>query len=181
MNYDRKERNNKQEKMFRTKVIKYQPKKINRKAQRKIQNSRVKAPVPRRPKLEPEQMENEQNQLDIANNSANDKIFEESEKYKNIQVARCPEGCGRSFNILTLSKHQKICKKIFVKKRKKWDSHKQRKYIEGGAPDEVRRSKNRRKKQKKQKKLQKWKLQSAQLRNVIRQGRGEDVSNTREN
>ena len=40
-------------------------------------------------------------------------------------TVRCGD-CGRSFNAVAYSKHQKICKKVFTKKRRVFDSAKQR-------------------------------------------------------
>ena len=40
-------------------------------------------------------------------------------------TVRCAD-CGRSFNAVAYSKHQKICKKVFTKKRRVFDSAKQR-------------------------------------------------------
>ena len=37
------------------------------------------------------------------------------------------DSCGRSFNPVAMSKHSKICQKVFVEKRKKFNVEEQRK------------------------------------------------------
>lgn len=46
---------------------------------------------------------------------------------QNMRLIECPEGCGRSFNEVALSKHVKVCKKVFQQKRKVFDSQAARK------------------------------------------------------
>jgi len=41
-------------------------------------------------------------------------------------LEECPVGCGRKFNPEALEKHANICKKVFLTKRKKFDSSQQR-------------------------------------------------------
>lgn len=51
-----------------------------------------------------------------------------SEDFVPAMYRQCPD-CGRKFNEVAYEKHVKICKKVFLEKRKEFDSHKHR--VEG--------------------------------------------------
>lgn len=43
---------------------------------------------------------------------------------------KCNQGCQRTFNQESIQKHQEICKKVFLQKRKEFDAFKQRAIID---------------------------------------------------
>lgn len=51
-----------------------------------------------------------------------------SEDFVPAMYRQCPD-CGRKFNEVAYEKHVKVCKKVFIEKRKEFDSHKHR--VEG--------------------------------------------------
>ena len=55
----------------------------------------------------------------------------EAEQYKNQKTYPCPEGCGRRFVKTSLASHAKMCKKIFQKKAKVFNTFQQRNNIDG--------------------------------------------------
>lgn len=85
--------------------------------------------------------------------------------------------CGRKFAEDRIDKHNKVCRKVFVEKRKAFDTAEQRKATDanGKGLEEDPYSKRMRMKtqkqtetvQKKEGKIPKWKLQSMQLRKGI--------------
>ena len=143
-----------------------------------LNNKKIKRPVPKREKLNDEKISNDFLDMPLNNlGDANQKIYEEMENLKKEEIYKCNEGCGRSFIKSVLSKHEKICKKIFQKKRKKFNSLKQRE-PENIKLKKVKKIKNKNKN--KIKKIPKWKLESAKLRTLLGQARGKDVENTKE-
>lgn len=62
------------------------------------------------------------NPLDLYDSAA-----QEPEAYVDQPLEMCEcGGCGRSFNIKAFAKHEKICQKVFQRKRKKFDDKAQR-------------------------------------------------------
>lgn len=98
----------------------------------------------------------------------------------NVQLSKCPEGCGRSFKKEALQKHRTVCKKVFQKKRKQFDVTKQRMNEDQLQMDVSGKAKKKKPVKKKKAKIPQWKLQSSQLRQAIMAARGEDTSNTEE-
>jgi hypothetical protein len=86
----------------------------------------------------------------------------------------CSKGCGRQFNPNVLSKHEKVCEKVFQSKRKAFNSAEFRKPdSEEGIikqlpppPDPPKAA------SKKADKIPKWKKDSAAFRAGIKAGRG---------
>lgn len=109
-----------------------------------------------------------------------------SEPEEEIQLVKCPEGCGKSFRPDVVKKHAKVCKKVFQQKRKEFNMAEQRQ------PDELKEFQNENKYKKKPQGKQpakpkakegvipKWKLQSAMLRNGIRAVAGNNTKDTEE-
>jgi hypothetical protein len=64
-----------------------------------------------------------ENPLDLYNSATQDPDAYVDES--SVQMKQCG-GCGRSFNINAFAKHEKICAKVFQKKRKKFDDRAQR-------------------------------------------------------
>ncbi|KAL4480514.1 hypothetical protein ABPG72_022269 [Tetrahymena utriculariae] len=63
------------------------------------------------------------NQTQRKNNQQNIKQQQMmSQQPQQKQLFECSQGCGRKFNQESLSKHEKICKKVFQQKRKQFDS-----------------------------------------------------------
>ena len=91
-------------------------------------------------------------------------------------------GCGRSFNPDSIDKHEKVCKKVFQKKRKEFNAQDQRivaneqvKLMKKGAVVEKKIESK-----KAQEKVPKWKAESLQLRVGIKQARGDGHQPTKE-
>lgn len=87
------------------------------------------------------------------------------------QTTACPD-CGRSFNPESYQKHIKICKKVFMKKRKQFDSTEQR----ANGEEPVVKSNPR--PQKKTNANGKWKAQSEQFRANLQAARLADSGDT---
>ena len=85
-----------------------------------------------------ERMKNASNTLTssyASNPYENDQFEEEFEEDDaNLPQEECPD-CGRKFNQNAFEKHVKICKKVFMQKRKKFDSTKQRLQGDGVDPE----------------------------------------------
>ena len=100
------------------------------------------------------------------------------------ELFECGEGCGRRFKQSVLPKHEKVCRKVFQTKRKKFDMAQQRLADEDGKLivdlKKVQKLTQNKPKKKDEGKIAKWKLQSAMLRTQIKVSKGEDVSNTEE-
>lgn len=82
------------------------------------------------------------------------------------ELFECSKGCGRQFNGNAISKHEKVCEKVFQSKRKAFNTAAQRQVEnEGNFQKMPQQSLNQTKKPvEKKTKIPKWKLQSAQLR-----------------
>ena len=95
-------------------------------------------------------------------------------------LIECPEGCGRRFNQEALEKHVKVCKKVFLTKRKQYDSSAARKTDEllefdpGRKPQSYKSSTN--SKPQPSGGVPKWKAQSEALRAGLRAARGQTLS-----
>eukprot|EP01017_Pseudomicrothorax_dubius_P020283 TRINITY_DN2217_c0_g1_i2.p1 TRINITY_DN2217_c0_g1~~TRINITY_DN2217_c0_g1_i2.p1 ORF type:complete len:356 (-),score=71.04 TRINITY_DN2217_c0_g1_i2:169-1236(-) len=103
-----------------------------------------------------------------------------------LQLRECPEGCGRSFNLKSLQKHVKVCRKVFQTKRKAFDVAAQRKTEEQAKLEAENRRPMRKGAPQKQtnvkqpsempvggaKKKPKWKIQSEAFRAGIRGNHG---------
>jgi hypothetical protein len=94
---------------------------------------------------------------------------------------RC-EQCGRSFNENAFERHEKICKKVFVEKRKVFQSAEARLQGLEGSSELIANAKEIQKdlagggngvKKEKEKKKNKWRLQSEQLRSAMQAMRGD--------
>lgn len=105
---------------------------------------------------------------------------------KEIVLYKCDD-CGRNFNENALEKHIKICKKVFLQKRNKFDSKQSRQTEEQIDIENKNKNSNYNKKSKKMnkevtieekplKKIPKWKLQSEQFRRAMTNGRGPSKS-----
>lgn len=81
----------------------------------------------------------------------------------------CPD-CGRNFRADVLEKHKKICKKVFMKKRKVFNSQKKR-MVDS---EQMSLMKYGQKNEKKMPKLKKnnWKAQSEEFRSILKANRG---------
>lgn len=80
----------------------------------------------------------------------------------NMQLFPC-RTCGRSFNSNALTKHTRVCKKVFVQKRKAFDVVGSRKPDDGGQPPAVTKS------SKEPKKVDnKWRKKSDAFRNAMK-------------
>jgi len=98
---------------------------------------------------------------------------------ENEPTSPCPH-CGRSFRADVLVKHQKVCQKVFQKKRKPFNMQKQR-MVDGeqmslmkmGQKEAARNPKLNNKNN--QKGIPKWKLQSMEFRQICRGGFGGPV------
>ena len=116
-----------------------------------------------------------------------EEVSEEFDQYEdeinqpgmNERLIECNVGCGRSFTATALKKHAKICAKVFLNKRKKFDTTKVR--IEGirdenAMPGYKPKAPPKSAPQPKveAKKLPKWKLESLQLRTQLRGARNFD-------
>lgn len=104
---------------------------------------------------------------------------EDINKYEvdDTTLSPCPD-CGKMFAQLPLSKHVKICKKVFLNKRKPFDSKKTR-LVDEEQETLINQSEMEAKKQKNKKnaiqtKIPKWKKQSEQLRKIAQANREED-------
>ena len=93
---------------------------------------------------------------------------------ENSPTSPCPH-CGRSFNSQALTKHVKICEKVFLKKRKAFNTQKQRiqdseqaSLMKQGAMEEKR---NPLLNNKKSGGIPKWKLQSMAFRAICNPGK----------
>lgn len=141
----------------------------------------IKRPVPRRQKLSDKKEENDYFEIPLENlKGANQKIYEEMENLKQEEIYECQKGCGRSFKKSVLEKHEKICKKVFQKKRKKFNSSKQREQAENIKSKKDNKKFLKKKNNRNIKQIPKWKLESAKLRTLLGVARGKDVSNTEE-
>lgn len=113
-----------------------------------------------------------------------DEYGEMEQEDEDEELIECGEGCGRRFKQSVLPKHEKVCRKVFQTKAKKFDMAAQRLTDENGKPivDLKKIQKNNKDKEKKKDegKIAKWKLESAMLRTRIKASKGEDVSNTEE-
>eukprot|EP00595_Chromulina_sp_UTEXLB2642_P002413 CAMPEP_0196761346 /NCGR_PEP_ID=MMETSP1095-20130614/545_1 /TAXON_ID=96789 ORGANISM="Chromulina nebulosa, Strain UTEXLB2642" /NCGR_SAMPLE_ID=MMETSP1095 /ASSEMBLY_ACC=CAM_ASM_000446 /LENGTH=587 /DNA_ID=CAMNT_0042110753 /DNA_START=13 /DNA_END=1776 /DNA_ORIENTATION=+ len=131
-------------------------------------------------------IENDYNEEDEDNNQSNN-----LSEYENLELFECPD-CGRKFNEVALKKHAKICAKVFLQKRKVFDTTKMR--IQDN-PDLVKLLKEKKKRTRNVKsttqietpatailrnredapingeKQSKWKEQSKQFRDVMKQAR----------
>lgn len=88
-------------------------------------------------------------------------------------LQECPD-CGRKFNSDAFEKHSRVCKKVFVSKRKVFDSKEQRE-VEGAQPTTTRPAPSGKRinpaippKGSKEGKASKWKMQSEQFRANLR-------------
>ena len=50
----------------------------------------------------------------------------EIKQYDPSTFVMCRQGCGRKFNPDSISKHQKVCKKVFQNKRKQFNAQQKR-------------------------------------------------------
>jgi hypothetical protein len=108
--------------------------------------------------------ENNNDTRPIGGGLTSDQIPEESSP-----TSPCPH-CGRSFNSMALTKHIKICEKVFMKKRKAFNTQKQRindpeqaSLMKQGVMEE---KKNPLLNNKKKGEIPKWKLQSMAFRAI---------------
>ena len=113
--------------------------------------------------------ENENDERPIGGGLTADQMPEE-----NFPTSPCPH-CGRSFNSQALTKHVKICEKVFLKKRKAFNTQKQRiqdseqaSLMKQGAMEE---KKNPFLNNKKSGGIPKWKLQSMAFRAICNPGK----------
>lgn len=120
-------------------------------------------------------MENETQTLEARgayNLSGLEDAFAETE---NLQECR---GCGRSFNPKALSRHVNICQKVFGEKRTQYDTSDHRKTDDMNIAPRI---SNNKKDVNKTGKTAKWRMQSEQLRAVMKVNKdiskGKDVSN----
>eukprot|EP00341_Mesodinium_pulex_P000559 CAMPEP_0116953860 /NCGR_PEP_ID=MMETSP0467-20121206/41552_1 /TAXON_ID=283647 /ORGANISM="Mesodinium pulex, Strain SPMC105" /LENGTH=311 /DNA_ID=CAMNT_0004639349 /DNA_START=1064 /DNA_END=1996 /DNA_ORIENTATION=+ len=96
---------------------------------------------------------------------------------------QCPD-CSRRFNSEAFEKHSRICKKVFMEKRKKFDSKNQRQLEESDIVIKTELPKGKKKKsnmkireevQETGKDIPKWKLKSEQFRNAMKQGKNPEI------
>lgn len=98
------------------------------------------------------------------------------------ELVKCTMGCGRKFNVNSIKKHMKICKKVFQAKRKVFDSSKARTdgvveekaSVKGKAKAAPQNSKSGGSKK------NIWKKQSEAFRSMLKQARGQTVSKEEE-
>ena len=50
----------------------------------------------------------------------------EIKEYNPSELVECREGCGRKFNPDSIAKHEAVCQQVFQKKRKEFNTQKQR-------------------------------------------------------
>lgn len=136
----------------------------------------------------PQQNRNVQNDMGdddrpIQEENFNEMIKEEANADAGEQLYKCSEGCGRSFKEEALERHEKICKKVFQTKRKKFNMKEQRidpeqaKLIKqggGGAPANPRGNNkgkfDEKKIDSKHSNKPKWKVQSEAFRAIMQSG-----------
>lgn len=123
----------------------------------------------------------------------NDKYNDDDEYNDDIQLIPC-NSCGRSFNPNSISKHMKVCKKVFVEKRKEFNSKDQRKNEDITEIENKDKNNKMRKKKttvitkeevkeitnhldKPVNKIPKWKMQSEMFRRAIGKGGGSSNNN----
>ena len=139
---------------------------------------------------EPNEYPNTNNHNNYNSNYNEDRQLDKGENNSGMQKAvlnagegeptyPCPD-CGRSFVQATLEKHIKICKKVFMKKRKAFDMKEARKNsdleqfekekeMEGKYGGKNKKNqKNTQTNNKKSDGIPKWKKQSEELRNIIK-------------
>ncbi|KAM3129671.1 Zinc finger C2HC domain-containing protein 1A [Paramecium bursaria] len=108
------------------------------------------------------------------------------------ELEECPEGCGRKFNVNSLQKHIKVCKKVFQQKRKAFDMKEQRIIDDQHAKllqeKELQEKLELKKQQQIKNKPQvdnrplnaakkpKWKAQSEAFRAILKQNKGEEMT-----
>jgi len=83
--------------------------------------------------------------------------------------------CGRKFQENSIAKHQKVCQKVFMSKRKKFDSKKARTGKEGGAMESKQSSSNNNKSGKS--KAGNWRAKSDKLRKALCAAKGVTTNN----
>lgn len=111
----------------------------------------------------------------IKPNNNNMEKLEIQESLKSCPKEKCPY-CNRMFNLKSLEKHQKVCQeRPDKKKRKVFDSKKVR--IIEEEQNNLKSSSSKVNPKKSSNKIPKWKLQSEQLRNVLKSMKVEDNSN----
>ena len=94
-----------------------------------------------------------------------------SQPEEEIDMMKCPRGCGRKFREEIVHKHAKICKKVFQNKRKVFEAAQQR-VLEGESVP-IRRTKASRKPAPKQEvKKKDWKMESEKFRAMMRDAKG---------
>ena len=137
---------------------------------------------------EQEQEDNEDND-DNSNEQMDDKKMggndNENEYGEPGEMVQCTLGCGRKFNVNSIKKHMKICKKVFQSKRKTFDSSKAR---TEGVIEEKAMGKGKGSKQTTQvssktlanNKKNLWKKQSDAFRSMLKQGKGQPLSQQEE-
>lgn len=102
---------------------------------------------------------------------------EQYEEPVDEELFECRHGCGRKFNENALGKHEKICKRVFMQKRRKFDSKGQREVAEEQkelqkASKAIQESIDNKKKMEKPK----WKRQSEAFQAQIKNARGGNLS-----
>jgi len=96
-----------------------------------------------------------------------------SEPEEDMQLVKCPAGCGKSFRAEIVQRHAKICKKVFQQKRKAFNVAEQRqideiKEMQAENKYKKKPTKQAEKPKAKEGAIPKWKMQSAMLRNGLR-------------
>ena len=106
----------------------------------------------------------------------------EIKEYDPSELVECRMGCGRSFNPDSISKHENVCKKVFQKKRKEFNTQEQR-LVAKDQKNLMRKGEMVEKKieeKKAKEKVPKWKAESLQLRAGVKQARNDDYAPTKE-
>jgi hypothetical protein len=102
----------------------------------------------------------------------------EIKEYDPSQLRECRMGCGRKFNPDSIAKHEAVCKKVFQKKRKEFNSQ-QHRIVNGDQKKLMKKGEIVERKienSKKTEKIPKWKAESLQFRSVLKQNRNVEMS-----
>lgn len=119
--------------------------------------------------------DDEENQdIDDDNEDGKEENGKEDEYEEGGELVQCTMGCGRKFNVNSIKKHMKICKKVFQSKRKVFDSSKARAH---GVVEKVKVGKgSNNSKGNNQNKKNLWKKQSEAFRAMLKQNRQEPIT-----
>ena len=110
----------------------------------------------------------------------------------NEPLYECSVGCGRSFKKDVLPKHEKVCQKVFINKRKAFDSAAQRDLgdeVKVTAPKSKltskasmeQTSKTSKVKEQPKQNIPKWKLQSLELRSGLKKAGNKELTSEEKN